>query len=373
MAFNNNSFKILKARLLIVLSWQSTKSMLLPIAIISLVLSIFDFVPDIKLWLIEILRNIVIVGCITLLDNMFFILSGIDWENKNIRTFLTVGFIFLVGGVLGGYSGWAINAWLFGFNVTSVLRYTILVAGFSLIFGIATFSFSSLQQQLRKIAHKLAEKEINEQRLLQLKIRAELEALRAKINPHFLFNTINSISGLIHEDPDKADEILQKLSHLFRYTLAASNQEFTKLEEEMLIIEEYLEIEKIRLQDRLTYQIEMDENLSALMIPGMLLQPLVENSVKHGIATNKDGGHIEIRCQQMKRKCEIEIVDTGKGFNKSSDGNGFGLRSVKDRLTLYYGQEYELKIFQKNGTHIKIVLPKESLKVKYLDLKKDHE
>ncbi len=369
----NNRFETLKNRLHTAFGWESIKFLLLSIAVIALVISIFDFEPDLEHWFYEILRNIVNVAFITFFDYTLLRLFGIDRNNKSFRALLVISIILICGGLIGGFLGWAINAWLFGFHVTSTLYYAIIVSGFSLIFGLIIFSISSLQERLQKVVHKLAEKEINEHRLLQLKARAELEALQAKINPHFLFNTINSISELIHNDPSKADEILQKLANLLRYTLAASSHDFIKLEEEIEVIEGYLEIEKTRLQDRLTYRIEMDDSLSNQLIPGMLLQPLVENSVKHGIAPHNIGGHIEIRCRQLNGHCEIEIMDTGKGFDKSATVSGFGLRSVKERLELYYGGKYDLQIHFKKGTCIKIILPEKRLTTKYLDLEKKYE
>jgi len=368
-----NSLRNLKSRIHSAFAWQMSRFLLLTIAIIALIISIFDFDPDLEYWIYEIISNIIIVSCITFSDYILIKLSGIDWNKKTIKNVLAVTVILVFGGLIGGFLGWQINSWFFNVYISSVLQYAILVSGFSLLFGLIAISTSSRQQRLRETTQILAEKEINEQRLLNLKTRAELEALQAKINPHFLFNTLNSISGLIHEDPEKADDVLQKLAHLFRYTLAASRNEFTKLEEEMEVIQEYLDIEKIRLDNRLTYRIDMDDRLRKMMIPGMLLQPLVENSVKHGIAPIKTGGHIEIVCRQLNRNCEIKIMDTGKGFDKSVTGSGFGLHSVKERLELYYGQQYELQISHENGTCIKLVLPGESIKTQYLNLEKDKE
>lgn len=369
----NSTFEILKNRLYSAFRWEPIRSLLLSIATITLVISIFDFEPDLEIWFYEVMRNFVIAGLIAFVDHTLLRLSGINLHNMTYRSFLAVTFLLICGGLIGGFLGLVINDWLFGFYVTSTLYYAIIVSILSLIFGFIVFIIASLRERLQKMVHKLAEKEINEQRLLQLKTRAELEALRAKINPHFLFNTMNSISGLMHEDPDKADEILQKLANLFRYTLDSSHQEFTKLQDEIEVIEEYLAIEKIRLQGRLTYHIELDDGLRKTLIPTMLLQPLVENSIKHGIAPQKTGGYVKIKCQSINGKCQIEISDSGQGFDETASTKGFGLRSVKERLALYYGQQHDLQIDQEKGTLIRIILPAESLKTEYINLKMDNQ
>jgi LytS/YehU family sensor histidine kinase len=210
---------------------------------------------------------------------------------------------------------------------------------------------------LENAVARLAEKEINEQRLLRLKTKAELEALRAKVNPHFLFNTLNSIASLIPIDPAKAEEMVQKPALLFRYTLDASHHELMKLAGELRLIEEYLEIEKVRLGERLTCSIEADESLAEVYIPGLLLQPLVENSIKHGIAPVKTGGHISIKCSRNGRYCNIEITDTGKGFDEAEIVEGFGLSGVRKRLALYFGDDYQFSIEANQGVRIVTQLP----------------
>lgn len=228
---------------------------------------------------------------------------------------------------------------------------------FALIFGALVTGYFILRRRLEENAAKLAEKEINEQRLLQLKTKAELEALRAKVNPHFLFNTLNSIASLIPVDPARAETMVQKLANLFRFTLEASNHEMMKLADELQVIREYLAIEKIRLGERLSYEINMDEALTNVMIPGLLLQPLVENSVRHGIAPTKSGGHIALQCRANGKFCHIEINDTGKGFNGAAAQEHFGLGSVRERLALSYGNDFEFQIKTDHGVQISLRLP----------------
>jgi len=227
----------------------------------------------------------------------------------------------------------------------------------SLFFGATTTGYFLLRERLEAAVKKLAEKEVNEQRLLRLKTKAELEALRAKVNPHFLFNTLNSIASLIPVEPKKAEEMVQKLSGLFRHTLEASKHELVKLKDELEVSQEYLEIEKARLGKRLDYSIEMDESLADFLISGFIIQPLVENSVKHGIAPLKSGGQINIQCTKNTNTCQIEISDNGIGLPSNENCNGFGLSGVKERLALYYGDKYQFKISNEAGVKIRMLLP----------------
>jgi len=273
------------------------------------------------------------------------------------RSLLLSG-IFILGGCFGTLVALGIFSLLFDIAPSELSYFSWIKTSiiFALIFGALVTGYFVLRHRLQEIAAKLAEKEINEQRLLQLKTRAELEALRAKINPHFLFNTLNSIASLIPVDPAKAEEMVQKLAQLFRFTLEASTHEMMNLTDELQVIREYLAIEKIRLGERLTYEITMDEALANMLLPGLLLQPLVENSVKHGIAPSPSGGQIQLHCRANENFCYIEIHDTGKGFSGAA-AEHFGLTSVRERLALNYGTAYEFKITTGPGVDIFLKLP----------------
>ncbi len=272
--------------------WSDFKQVSLGVLIITIVISLFDFNPDMYFWLMEILRNLVISICISFTIFILSIVLRMNIIELNWISFLKTMFLFTIGGFLGGLMAWGINDILFGFNVTHPLFYFIITSALAVVFGFVAFGYISIQEKFRRTAAKLAEKEIDEQRLINLKTKAELEALRAKVNPHFFFNTLNSIASLISEDPEKAEEVVGKLSRLFRYTLEASNKDKVSLKQEVEFIKEYLDLEKVRLAERLEYEIKTDKDLEELMIPGMLLQPLVENSIKHGIAPLKNGGRI---------------------------------------------------------------------------------
>jgi len=207
------------------------------------------------------------------------------------------------------------------------------------------------------MVNKISENLLKEQKLEKLKAKAELEALRAKINPHFFFNTLNSITSLISPEPQKAEELIEKFSDLFRYPLNVENKEFIELNQEIDFIKLYLEIEKVRLDERLTYDILVDKNLNDFLIPSMILQPLVENSIIHGISPLKSGGKITIQCTMEKKGCCIRISDSGIGFSNKQHKKRFGIRGVQERLKLLYESDHIFEIKSENGVEINIVLP----------------
>jgi len=187
------------------------------------------------------------------------------------------------------------------------------------------------------------------------KTKAELRALVAQINPHFLFNTLNSISSLIHLDPDQADEMIQKLSDVFRYSLQSGKKKLVTIREEMQVVRNYLEIEKLRFSERLNYSFQIDEKCLNFAIPPLILQTLVENSVKHGISPKIEGGEVMISIQNQSGMIEIKIEDNGVGM--LSEQEGFGLDAVKNILKLQFANSrFALK--NENGVKIKILIPK---------------
>jgi len=266
---------------------------------------------------------------------------------------------FTIGGWIGANLTFLVMKFVFmkPVSLSNIVGALPSVTFFSIFFGVMFGGYSVLREKLDESIERLAEKEINEQNLLRLKTKAELEALRSKVNPHFLFNTLNSIASLISVNQEKAEDMVLKLSDLFRYTLDASTRETVKLSWEIDAVKKYLEIEKIRLGQKLTYSVEMDPTAGDIVIPGLILQPLVENSIKHGIAQKRDGGSVTVQCRNVSTECKIEIIDTGKGFDPECASKGFGIAGVRERLELIYKDNYSFLITSNNGVHITILLP----------------
>ncbi len=191
---------------------------------------------------------------------------------------------------------------------------------------------------------------------------AQLTALKMQIHPHFLFNTLNSIATLIHEDAEAADLMLTRLSDFLRMTLKNSGESIVLLEKELDFVKTYLDIEKVRFEERLTVEIIADESILSVKVPNLILQPLVENSIKHGLSNKISKGFLRISAQNYENRLLIEIEDNGqglKGFQFDKDAtNGLGLTNTYARLQQIYGNNFSFTISgNETGTLVKLDLP----------------
>jgi sensor histidine kinase YesM len=354
---------VFKERLRCALQWKRIRVLLIADTLIALLLFALDTISggSANRWL-SLAANFIF--CHAIGASIYFLIHLTDLLAIKNRWKKLLGLtgIFIASSWIGTFVAFGLFNFLFepNLHINNFKSFLIGNSFLAAFFGALVLGYFLLREKFENAVAQLAEKEINEQRLSQLKTKAELEALRAKVNPHFLFNTLNSIASLIPVDPAKAEEMVQKLAHLLRFTLDASNHELMKLSDELQVIREYLAIEKIRLGERLSYEISIDEALTEVSIPGLLLQPLVENSVKHGIAPAKNGGHISITCREQNGHCQIEIVDTGKGFEASEVVEGFGLSGVKERLALHYGNDCAFEMAANSGVRILLRIPLDS-------------
>ena len=206
-----------------------------------------------------------------------------------------------------------------------------------------------------RIEHRLQEQE-------KLLMSAKVEALASQINPHFLFNTLTSISSLIRSQPETARMLIVKLSGLLRRCLKSQDQ-FVTLREELASIDEYLDIETVRFGPTLIINRDISDDSLDLVMPSMLLQPLVENAIKHGIGSKIGGGQITIRSRRDQGHAIIEIADDGIGMPQTElnprESGGIGLRNVDERLRVIYGENYKLTIESRRGegTCARITIP----------------
>lgn len=207
-----------------------------------------------------------------------------------------------------------------------------------------------------RIEHRLAEQET-------LLMAARVEALANQINPHFLFNTLTSISSLIRSQPETARVLIVKLSGLLR-RLLRSQEHFVTLREELSAVDEYLDIERVRFGASLVVVKEIDASSLDVVVPSMLLQPLVENSIKHGLGRKVGEGRITISATRRAGHAVIEVIDNGVGmpserFDQTSGDHGIGLRNVNERLRVIYGANYQLQLHSVpgEGTSARIEIP----------------
>jgi LytS/YehU family sensor histidine kinase len=200
------------------------------------------------------------------------------------------------------------------------------------------------------IYHYVAEsrqRQVDNLKLEMLVKSLELKTIKAHINPHFIFNSLNSIRALIDEDPERARMAITALSNILRSSMSSDLQETITLEKELSIVKDYLALEKIRFEDRLKISYEIDEDTLDNQVPPMMLQTLVENAIKHGIGKMLAGGEVIIRASETDGFFQLNVLNTGK-LDSTSNNEGFGLQSTENRLSLLFGERASFQISENN-------------------------
>lgn len=216
---------------------------------------------------------------------------------------------------------------------------------------------------------QLLRTEVSEQRRLQAEREqaltlSQLKVLQSQMEPHFLFNTLANVQAMISAEPDKAKAMIQALTTMLRANLSRVRSDTTTLGDELTIARSYLEIQSIRMGERLSYDFDLPESMNSLPLPPLLLQPLVENAVRHGIEPKREGGHIQVRAAYLGAdddRWQLEVIDSGLGLDAlaQTQGEGVGLSSLKQRLQSLYGDAAELTMrsADQGGLHLTLLLP----------------
>jgi anti-sigma regulatory factor (Ser/Thr protein kinase) len=234
--------------------------------------------------------------------------------------------------------------------------------------------FSYMLETVRLYESKAQQEQLARELSLQAS-RSELKALRAQINPHFLFNALNAIAGLIHKDPFRADRTVEQLADIFRYTLRGSEREWASLEDELDFARSYLEVEQARFGDKLQVEVEAAPDVANLRIPTMMVQTLVENAVKHGVARVRGSSTVALSAGREGDSLIIDVADSGPGFDAESgraherlnarrQPGGFGLPNVRERLAGHFGDRAELRIrrdVERAVTVVSLIMPVDAL------------
>ena len=231
--------------------------------------------------------------------------------------------------------------------------------------GVFGFMLENIRLQRKRVEQEQLAQELR----LQTS-KSELKALRAQINPHFLFNALNAIASLIHTDPARADEAVEQLAEVFRYTLRRSDSEWAPLDQELIFARAYLDVEQARFGQRLTCTIDSDHRLPAPSVPSMLLQTLLENAVKHGVSQERGPGRIEVIVRTNSDQVMLEVRNTGPSTLPTRDpstrgdllvaarsgqaGEGFGLHSVRERLKGHFGDRASFTLTRDEAAHMTI-------------------
>jgi two-component system LytT family sensor kinase len=288
-----------------------------------------------------------------------FICSGL-WALLRIWTFM------LMTGEQGLWPDF--GGWLFG----SIL---IFVSWTAFYHGIKYYQLlQSEHATLLSFAADNKEQQLKRSKAEMFAHEAQLKMLRYQLNPHFLFNTLNAISSLVHDkDSTKANSMVVQLSKFLRYSLDNDPVRRVTLKEEMEALKLYLDIERTRFGDRLRVDFDIDPKAKLVRIPSLILQPLAENAIKYAIAPVEEGGTITVNATLLDNSVVIELHDTGPGrasYNYDSDSAGIGLRNTIDRLHGFYGDSYTFKIERKThrGTKVFMSLPLEKKESIFEDL-----
>jgi len=214
---------------------------------------------------------------------------------------------------------------------------------------------------------KYRERELHSSQLEARLAQSRLHVLKMQLHPHFLFNTLNAISELIHKDPDAAERMLGELSDLLRISFESLEVQKVPLKQELEFLEKYLDIEQMRFQDRLRVDLKVDSAALGAQVPNMILQPLVENAIKHGIAPRSSGGRIEIAAARSNGHLDISVIDDGIGVpfgSVESVSDGVGLANTRRRLMHLYGEDHHFSlapVSEKGGVNVRLLIPFEEI------------
>jgi sensor histidine kinase YesM len=287
----------------------------------------------------------------------YFALLGITLSHS-LRTFF-IRFRLLDGAALKVFLAVTISCLLTSFlfqALYDLMFYNLLNANgafqFSKFMGQVAvmsvlFGTWSIIYFLNHFIRKTRISEVENLRLFSQKQSAELALMRSQLNPHFLFNSLNSIRALISENPSEAKNGVTKLSNILRNILIYSRRESVSIEEEMQFVRDYLDLEKIRFEERLNFETEINHSAYGFQIPPMTIQSLVENAVKHGIGRLRNGGNIDVRVGRTEKSMTIEVANDGN-LNEKGDTR-IGLDNTYSRLKALYGERFSLDLFEESG------------------------
>jgi hypothetical protein len=235
------------------------------------------------------------------------------------------------------------------------LRVTALLA---IGLGVGMILYEGLRGRLATATAELHARQLEQERAQTRAVEARLSSLQSRLQPHFLFNTLNAISALIQDDPERAERTVERLAALLRFSLDATERPAVTLAEELKIVVDYLEIEKARFGERLAYTLEVEPGVESWPVPPLSVQTLVENSVKHAVAPRRTGGRVGIHARRAGQRLSLEILDDGPGFSPAAMRPGHGLDNLRERMAARFGAAAALEVSRDDGgARVVLLLP----------------
>lgn len=303
------------------------------------------------------LPNFILAHSMGITASLAVLFSLLIFRPRTWKLFLLIAGIDICFGLFVGLNIGFFILWHF-FNIT-LNWHTQNVGIQAMIVGIfassAILYFLISKIRLRYRNEMIEQEKIRRTAMEKEYLAANLKMLQAQIEPHFLFNTLSNILSLIDTSPHKGKSMLLDLTNYLRTSLSRTLPEKTTLSQEISMIKAYLDIQKIRMDDRLTYTIDVPDSLRQKSFPPMLLQPLVENALKHGLEPKVEGGEIMIRAIEENNVLKIDVADTGLGFS-DLDKPGLGIANVRERLHLLFGEKGRLIIEENDPCGVRAII-----------------
>jgi sensor histidine kinase YesM len=258
----------------------------------------------------------------------------------------------VVGSIIGAFAVGMRPSALFGERFPFFTQVMLL----GILFGVlVSYVFISLER-------------ISEERLQRIEtekaaMEAELRLVQSQMEPHFLFNTLANVRSLIDTDPRRAGAMLETFVDFLRTSLRTGRERTVALSQELDVVKSYLDLFTMRMGQRLRYRIDLPEGLRSVRIPPLLVQPLVENAVKHGLEPAVDGGEVTVAAERADGKIRIRVADSGVGIGETAGGSGIGLENVRQRLAIMYGERAHLLMEERapRGVIVTIEVPDEAV------------
>ena len=268
-------------------------------------------------------------------------------------------FMILISMTMGTLFGSLMGVLIAGLPVAGIFQgkpaLLFQLLGMGILFGSVITYFFFSQERISQVRAQMQEERIKRLDSEKQALEAHLKMLQAQIEPHFLFNSLSTVLSLVDTDREKAGRMLTDLIRYLRVSLSRTRAESTTIDQEMEMARAYLDIYQIRMGDRLQYRIQAEEELKEAAIPPMLVQPLVENAVKHGLEPTVEGGLVTITACSVPQKIRITVTDTGKGLDETGDA-GFGLMNIRERLHSLYGQEARVILEENSPSGLKATI-----------------